>query len=106
LILLAYILIMRKPFAFSETILFVSVFTALFGTIIGHTLLNWSLPVTGATFVSLACLGETVITAIMAWLMFGEIPTAVTVIGSAICLVGVVLYAVWKGKRARGGAVA
>jgi drug/metabolite transporter (DMT)-like permease len=97
--LLGYILIAGKSFAMSPTILLVAIFVAVFGTIVGHTLLNWALPVTGATFVSLACLGETFISVLLAWWLHNEIPMAITFVGGVICVAGMAGFALWKGKN-------
>ncbi len=57
--------------------------------VIGHTLLNWALKHVTAPVVATAILGEPVGATVLALLVLGEVPPAVTVLGGAIVLAGI-----------------
>ena len=58
-------------------------------SLLGHTLLNWSLRWLEASVVSVVALGESLGAACFAALFFGEVPGQQTVIGGAITLLGI-----------------
>lgn len=62
---------------------------ALGPQITGHSSLNWALRHLPATYVTLAVLGEPIGSSILAWIILGEIPGIVTVIGGALILTGI-----------------
>ncbi len=64
---------------------------ALIPQLIGHSLLNWSLRYLSAPFVSVAILGEPVISTALAAPILGERPGLVRIVGGAITLLGVYL---------------
>lgn len=55
----------------------------------GHTILNWALANVESSVVSVSLLGEPAGSALLALVLLGEVPTAITIIGSAIILVGI-----------------
>lgn len=57
--------------------------------VIGHTLLNWALKHVTAPVVATAILGEPVGATVLALIVLGEVPPAVTVLGGAIVLAGI-----------------
>lgn len=57
----------------------------------GHTGFNWALRYVPAVVISVALLAEPVGAGIIAWLAFGEVPTAATLLGSAVVLGGLAL---------------
>jgi drug/metabolite transporter (DMT)-like permease len=65
---------------------------ALFPTLLGHSLFNWSLKYVNATFVSMAILTEPIIASIFAILIFTEIPTLTQIFGSIVILTGLAVY--------------
>jgi len=65
---------------------------AVFPTLLGHSLFNWSLKYVQATFVSMAILTEPIIASIFAIFIFKEIPTVSQIIGSAIILGALAVY--------------
>ncbi|MCH4889195.1 DMT family transporter [Acidaminobacter sp. JC074] len=65
---------------------------AIFPTLLGHSLFNWSLKYVNATFVSMAILTEPIIASIFAIFLFTEIPTATQIIGSIIILSALAVY--------------
>jgi drug/metabolite transporter (DMT)-like permease len=77
---------------------------ALVPTILGHTMYNWSLRYVPAAVVSVSLLGEPIGSTLLAFLVFGEVPPQLALVGGAIILVGIVL-ATWRlgtTKAAKG----
>ena len=62
---------------------------ALGPTLIGHSVLNYSVRFVPTTIVSLSILGEPIITTILAWLILGESITLVTFIGGLFIMGGI-----------------
>ncbi len=62
---------------------------ALGPQITGHSSLNWALRHLPATYVTLAVLGEPIGSSILAWIILGEIPSTMTLIGGALVLIGI-----------------
>ena len=61
-------------------------------TLLGHALFTIALGKVSATVVSFALLGEPVGAMLWSMLMFGEMPTALLLVGGAVVLVGLTLY--------------
>jgi len=59
--------------------------------LLGHTVLNWALGETSSGAVSASLLGEPVGSTLLAALLLGEVPTAITVGGGAVVLAGVLV---------------
>lgn len=74
----------------TEYLLFLGM--AIFPTLLGHSLFNWSLKYVSATFVSMAILTEPIIASIFAIIIFTEIPTISQLIGSLIILSALGVY--------------
>lgn len=64
---------------------------ALVAQIVGHSLLNWSLRYLSAPLVSIAILGEPIVSSVLAIPILGEWPGPLRVLGGAVTLVGVYL---------------
>lgn len=62
---------------------------AIVGSIVGHTLLNWTVRRVPAHLVTLAILGEPVGASILTWIFFAEQPPVAAVVGGAIILAGI-----------------
>lgn len=73
------------------------VLMALGPQIVGHSSLNWALKHLTATFVTLAVLGEPLLSALLAWGILAETPPPLTLLGGACVLAGIVV-----GSRAAG----
>lgn len=71
---------------------------AIIPTIFGHTLFNWVLRFLPAPVVSLSILGEPVGATILAWLLFTQVPSPVTLAGGSLTLGGIFLY-LWHQVR-------
>jgi len=80
-------LIVQQP---SEYLLFLSM--AIFPTLLGHSLFNWSLKYVSATFISMAILTEPILASIIAIFTFAEIPTITQVIGSIVIICSIAFY--------------
>lgn len=65
---------------------------ALFSTILGHSIFSWCLKYFSPSFVSASKLCEPVVAAILAGFLFGELPTALQLLGSALIIGGILYY--------------
>ncbi|EMA51511.1 DMT family transporter [Halococcus thailandensis] len=75
----------------SEWLLFVGM--AIGPGIFGHTVLNWALAHLESSVVSVSLLGEPIGSALLALLLLGEVPSALTVGGGAVILLGITVTA-------------
>jgi drug/metabolite transporter (DMT)-like permease len=71
---------------------------------VGHSLLNWTLKFFSAPFVSVAILGEPIISTALAIPFLHEWPGALRVVGGAVTLFGVYLAA--REEASHGDAAA
>lgn len=70
----------------------VGLLLALCSTILGHSIFSWCLKYFSPAFIAASKLCEPVMAAVMAAIVFAEIPEVLVLIGGAIILVGVVWY--------------
>ena len=70
----------------------VGLLLAVFSTILGHSIFSWCLKYFSPSFVSASKLCEPVVAAILAIFLFGEIPTVLQILGSALIIGGVFYY--------------
>lgn len=70
----------------------VGLLLSLFSTILGHSIFSWCLKYFSPAFVSASKLCEPVVSAVFAAFLFGEIPTALAVLGGVLILGGVLYY--------------
>jgi drug/metabolite transporter (DMT)-like permease len=66
--------------------------------IFGHTVINWALEHVESTVVSVALLGEPVGSALLALVIFGEVPGEFTILGGAIILLGIAVTTVGRTR--------
>jgi drug/metabolite transporter (DMT)-like permease len=59
--------------------------------LLGHTVLNFVLPDFGATVIAVAVMAEPLIAAVLAYLLFGEVPSLLIYPGAACILLGIYL---------------
>jgi len=59
--------------------------------ILGHSSFNWALGYLSPTFVAATILGEPIGSTVLAYLVLGEVPTWVEVIGGVVILAGIFL---------------
>ena len=65
---------------------------AVFSTILGHSIFSWCLKYFSPSFVSASKLCEPVAAAVMAAVLFGELPVLLQILGGALILGGVYSY--------------
>lgn len=61
--------------------------------VLGHTLINWALEYVESSVVSVSLVGEPVGSALLAAVVLAEIPGALTVVGGAVVIAGIVVTA-------------
>jgi drug/metabolite transporter (DMT)-like permease len=64
---------------------------ALVPQLLGHSSFNWALAHLPATFVAVATLGEPIGSTILAYIILGEAPTLIKIVGAVLILVGIVV---------------
>jgi len=74
------------PFPLRDWLLFAAL--ALVCTVLGHTLLNWSLKFLDTAYVSTLLLAEPLVASLLAVPLFGEVPEPLAIIGGAVTIVG------------------
>ncbi|WP_031517972.1 DMT family transporter [Desulfofalx alkaliphila] len=65
---------------------------AVIPTIFGHTVFNWALRYVKAAVVSVSILGEPVGATILAYFIFGEVPTMLQLLGGAVIITGLYIF--------------
>lgn len=73
-----------------EYILFLGM--AIFPTLLGHSLFNWSLKYVSATYISMAILLEPILASILAIFIFSELPSLLQFIGAMIVIASIAFY--------------
>ena len=79
-------------FAYGDASSIVGLLLAIFSTILGHSIFRWCLKYFSPSFVSASKLCEPVVAAIMAALLFFEIPKMLQILGGALIIGGVLYY--------------
>ncbi len=79
------------PYPVQELMIFLAL--AIVSTLMGHTILNWSLRYLPAAFVSVSMLGEPVGASILAALLLAEVPAPAVALGAIMVLAGIALTA-------------
>lgn len=91
--LLMYVLIQGIPlfpYGGEEWIIFIGL--AIFPTLLGHSVFNWTIKWLSANTVSMAILGEPIGAAILAYFILSEKITAPQTLGTAVILCGIYLF--------------
>lgn len=78
---------------------FYLVLMALLPQLIGHTSFNWAVRWISPTLVTLAILFEPVGASFLGYLLFGEVPSLVVLVGAVILLVGVAIAALGSKQK-------
>jgi drug/metabolite transporter (DMT)-like permease len=73
--------------------------SALVPSLIGHTLLNWTVRRVPVHLVALAILGEPIGASVLSWLFFREVPPSNAVLGGVVILVGIAVGFTRFGNR-------
>jgi drug/metabolite transporter (DMT)-like permease len=69
---------------------------AVFPQLIGHSSFNWALAYLPATFVAVTIISEPVGATLLGLLILGEVPAGVTIVGSLVVLLGVMVAGISK----------
>ncbi len=85
-------------FTYGSSPVLVGLALALFSTIMGHSVFSWCLKYFSPAFVSASKLCEPVVAALLAMVLFQEIPTPVQIAGGVLILGGVFYYSCIEGK--------
>jgi drug/metabolite transporter (DMT)-like permease len=85
---------------FTPSALTAGLLLGVFSTILGHSIFSWCLKYFSPAFVSASKLCEPVVAAIMAAILFSEIPAPLQILGGIIVILGVYLYS--KEERKHG----
>lgn len=92
LALIGYMLFAKQtPFGFSPVIYLWMLALALIPQLIGHSTYNWALRYIPASLVSITTLGEPIGSAILAYFILNETPSALTIGGGVLILAGIYL---------------
>jgi len=94
LVLLAASIVLGAPltgYPANEYVIFLAI--AVVPMIFGHTVYNWALRYVSAPIVSLSLLGEPVGASLLAYLILGEAPGQMVVLGGAVTLAGILVSA-------------
>lgn len=78
------------PYPTNTWIVFLAL--AILPTLLGHSVFNWALRYVGAAVVSVSILGEPVGASILAYFIFGQVPTFLQVIGGLIIIGGLAFF--------------
>ena len=92
LVLLALCLITRQPLTgYPAQTMGLFLLLAVFPQIVGHSAFNWALGHFSSLLVTVALLGEPVGATALAWLILGERPLAIVLVGGLFIMSGIVL---------------
>ena len=91
-LLLACLIKEYRLFDYGMSAVVVGLLLSVFSTILGHSIFSWCLKYFSPAFVSASKLCEPVVAAIMAGILFGEMPVVLQVIGGAMIIGGVYYY--------------
>ncbi len=72
---------------------------ALVPQLLGHSTFNWALRYLPAAFVSITLLGEPIGSAILAYFILDEVPTALMIFGAILILIGIYIASRRKGEQ-------
>jgi len=86
-------------FGYGLSAVIVGALLAVFSTILGHSIFSWCLKYFSPSFVSASKLCEPVVAAILAGILFGELPGWLQVLGGALILGGVLWYSRIESKQ-------
>ncbi|NLL37359.1 MAG: DMT family transporter [Fretibacterium sp.] len=93
-------LFLRVPMTgFSPKAWWIFLGSALVPQILGHSIVNWALARCSAHLVSISLLGESLVSSLLAWVLFGEVPNPIAYPGFALLLTALFLAAREEGRR-------
>ncbi len=86
-------------FDYSGLVYFYLLLIALVPQLIGHTSFNWAVRWVSPTLVTLAALFEPIGSSFLGYLLFGEVPSLIVLLGAVILLVGVAIAALGSQQK-------
>ena len=89
-------------FAYGWSPVIVGLLLAVFSTVLGHSIFSWCLRYFSPAFVSASKLCEPVVAAILAGILFDQIPGAMQAAGAVLILGGVLFYSYLEQKVNKG----
>ena len=92
ILLVLCILQHNNIFSFGTAPILVGLLLAIFSTILGHSIFSWCLKFFSPSFVSASKLCEPVVAAILAGILFYEIPKPLQILGGVLIIGGVLYY--------------
>lgn len=97
LTLVGYSLMSQVPLmGYSPTAYGLFVLMAVFPQLIGHSSFNWALAYLPATFVAVTIISEPVGATLLGLFILGEVPAGVTIVGSLVVLLGIMVASISK----------
>jgi drug/metabolite transporter (DMT)-like permease len=91
----------ESPFGYEPQTYLWFLFLALIPQLLGHSTFNWALRYLPAAFVSITLLGEPIGSAILAYFILDEVPTALMVFGAILILVGIYIASRREDEQAK-----
>ena len=88
----------QKLLGYGLSPVLVGLLLAVFSTLLGHSIFSWCLKYFSPAFVSASKLCEPVVAAILAAILFAELPGALMLLGGALILGGVLYYSRLESK--------
>lgn len=88
----------QKLLGYGFSPVLVGLLLAVFSTLLGHSIFSWCLKYVSPAFVSASKLCEPVVAAILAAILFGELPGMLMLLGGALILGGVLYYSRLESK--------
>jgi len=79
----------ETPIGYEPQVYFWFLLLALVPQLLGHSTFNWALGYLPAAFVSVTLLGEPIGSALLAYFILGEVPTALMIFGAILILIGI-----------------
>ena len=98
-LLLTMLAARQTPFGYPPIAYLWMLCLALIPQLIGHSTYNWALRYMPASLVSVTTLGEPIGSAILAFFILGESPSALTLLGGALILVGIYLASISRNSH-------
>lgn len=89
----------ESPFGYEPQTYLWFLLLALVPQLLGHSTFNWALRYLPAAFVSITLLGEPIGSAILAYFILDEVPTALMVFGAILILVGIYIASRQKAGK-------
>lgn len=101
ILILIFALIFNVNIMVGINIIIICLLLAVVSTVLGHSLINWSLQFLSVVAVTIILLGEVVGATIIAYFMFGSIPGVIEIIGGVIVLISITIFVMRANRSER-----